>query len=114
MSKRKTKIEQGKFYYAYGGKMHPAQIFEYDKKHKTFKSFKFGTTKGRHMTEIHPLKDGSNLQFVNNRPFEGIREDYGDKELIGFVVDPRDELILTLIKSRPTQKTKRAKKRYKQ
>ena len=112
MSKRRNKLEINKFYYSYGGNQHPSLIFKYNEKHKTYLSLKFGTTKGRHMTEIHPLKDDSIIQYVHNRPFEGTRSDYGDIELIGFSVNPLDKPILDEIKKKQPTRSKNAKARY--
>lgn len=114
MSKEnRTKIEIGKFFMAYGGVPHPAYIFEIDKKHKTIKSIKFGTTKAKHMSQIHPLQKNNSSQFVHNRPFEGVRSDYGDKELLGLEIDPRDLEVIEKIKKKESMKSKRAKVRFK-
>ena len=111
--KYEMKITIGKFYMVYAGPPHPAYVYEIDKRHKTFKSIKFGTTKAKHMTEIHPLQEGCEKQFVHNRPFEGVRSDYGDKELLGLQIDKRDYDIIEKIKTREATKSKRAKMRYK-
>ena len=112
-NKNRVKIEEGKFYMAYGGTPHPAFVFEIDKKHKTFKSIKFGTTKAKHMTEIRPLQQDGSRQFVHNRPFEGVRSDYGDKELLGLIIDASDLDIIEQIKKKEPLKSKRARNRYK-
>ena len=112
--KKNNKLIIGKFYLIYGGLPHPSQVFMYDSKHKTYLSIKFGTTKGRHMTKIHPIQKGNNgEQYVHNRPIEGVRNDYGDKELLGLSVDDRDCLFIETIKTRTAIKTSKAKKRYK-
>ena len=110
MSKKKSKLEINKFYNFYGGKTHPSLVFETTKR-KTYKSFKFGTTKGKHMTEIKPIQEGYEKSYVNNRPVEGTRDDYGN-ELLGLSIDSTDQKLLEEIKKRPTHKTKRAKRRY--
>lgn len=112
-NKNRTKIEVGKFYIAYGGTPHPSYVFEIDTKHNTIKSIKFGTTKAKHMTEIHPLQENCSKQYVHNRPFEGTRSDYGDRELIGLTIDTRDLNIINSIKKKESTKTRRAKARYK-
>ena len=112
MKKGKTKLIIGNFYMAYGGHQHPAQIIAFDEKHKTFISIKFGTTQGKHMIEIHPIQVGIDKSFVHVRPFEGTRNDYGDRELIGLSIDKRDNVIIEIIKSREPTRSKRAKERY--
>ena len=52
-------------------------------------------------------------QYVHNRPFEGVRSDYSDKELLGLVIDERDYRVLENIKNNKPVKTNRAKNRYK-
>ena len=52
------------------------------------------------MTKIHSLQNDNKEQYVHNRPFEGIRNDYGDKELQGLAVDKRDYETLETIKIR--------------
>ena len=111
--KKKVALKVGNFYLIYGGQPHPAKIIKYDPKHKTYLSYKFGTTNGKHMTRIHSLQKDNKEQYVHNRPFEGTRKDYGDKELLGLVVDERDCEILESIKSKNPAKTSNAKKRYK-
>ena len=111
MSKKKSSLEVNKFYKLYGGKTHPSLVFEKTTR-KTYKSLKFGTTKGKHMTEIKPIQKGIEKSYVQNRPVEGTRDDYGN-ELFGLNVDPSDLSTLTEIKKKVTCKTKRAKLRYK-
>ena len=115
MSKKnnKTMIEINKFYMVYSGPPHPAFVYEIDKKHKTIKSIKFGTTKAKHMTELHPLQSNIIKQYVHNRPFEGVRSDYGDKELIGLSINELDYHIIEEIKKKEPNRSKRAKLRYK-
>jgi hypothetical protein len=110
MSKKKTKIEIDKFYNFYGGKSHPSLVYEKTNR-KTYKALKFGTTRGKHMTEIKPIQKGYEKSYVQNRPVEGTRDDYGNK-LEGLSVDPLNQGFLNEIKKRPTHKTKRAKRRY--
>ena len=111
MSKQKCKLEIGKFYYSFGGGAHPALIYEITPV-KTYKSIKFGTTEGRHMTEIKPIQKGYDKSYVHNRPFEGTRKDYGDDELVGLEIDPSNMDLITDIKRRPSNKSARARKRY--
>ena len=110
---KKTKLIIGKFYVIFIGKPHPSIVYFYNSKHKTYFSIKFGTTKGRHMTKVHPIQKDGNGQYVNNRPFEGTRNDFGDKELPDLCVDERDVAVLEEIKKKKPVQTKRAKKRYK-
>ncbi len=108
----KKKIILNEFYAIYGGKTHPSYV--YDKtKYKTYKSLKFGTTKARHTTEIKPIQKGYKKSYVHNRPFEGTRKDYGSEPLKGLEINPLDIDLINEIKKRPTNKTKRAKRRYK-
>lgn len=109
----RTKLIIGKFYLLFVGRPHPSVIYFYDPKHKTYLSIKFGTTKGKHMTKVHSLQKDGKEQYVNNRPFEGTRNDYGDKELLGLSVDERDSIIIEKIKKNKPLRTKKAKKRYK-
>ena len=111
--KTKKKLIIGRFYLIFGGKPHPSKIFMYDSKHKTYLSIKFGTTKQKHMTRIHPIQKGKEEQYVHNRPFEGVKSDYGEKELLGLEVDEQDSEIIELIKRRAPVLTRKAKKRYK-
>jgi len=111
--KKKKKLKINCFYKAYGGPAHPAQIFAFDKKHKTYISIKFGTSKGNHMTEIHPIQSGYLRAFVHNRPFEGTVDDYDDKELLGLCIDFRDFEIIEIIKHKKPNRSRRAKQRYK-
>ena len=111
--KEKRALKIGSFYKAYGGQSHPSLVFFYDRNHKTYLSIKFGTTKGRHMTEIHPIQEGYDKSYVRNRPFEGTKDDYGDEELLGLRVDNRDLKIIENIKTKNPDRSRRAKKRYK-
>lgn len=113
MAKQKSKIKVGKFYMIYGGGHHPAYIYEIVVDHKTYKALKFGTTPGNHMIRIMPIQEGYEVGYVHDRPFEGTRKDFGDRELVGLKIDDSDKLIVLEIKQRETHKTKRAKNRYK-
>ena len=112
--KKKTKLRINCFYKVYGGQPHPAYIFAYDKNHKTYISLKFGTTKGRHMIEIHPIQNRYSHSFVRNRPYEGTRKDYGDKELLGMFLDARDQTVFDNIKIKKPDRSASARKRYKE
>ena len=113
MSKRKKiKLETGKFYYMYAGKPHPARIFKIDKKHKTYLSIKTGTTQRKDMIPIKPIQKGKN-SFVHKRPYEGVRSDYGDRELFGLSFNPSDDTKIKEIEKRKPKRTKKAKMRYK-
>lgn len=112
MSKKKIKLEVGKFYQAYGGNTHPAKIYE-KTSHGTYKSIKFGTSKGRHMIKIRPIQKGYDESYVHTRPFEGARSDYGNKELLGLSINPSDNDLIERIKKNPSNKTTRARERYK-
>ena len=111
MSKRKNKLLIGKFYNSYGGKTHPSLIFE-KTKYKTYKAIKFGTTKDKHMTEIKPIQTGYDVSYVKNRPFEGTRQDFGNRELEGLKINPLNMDLIEEIKKRPSNKSSRAKRRY--
>ncbi len=101
-----------KFYYSYGGGAHPSLIYE-KTQHKTYKSVKFGTTKKKHMTEIKPIQKGHEKSYVHNRPFEGTRIDYGDRELKGLAINDEDKNFIDQIKKRKPQRSARARKHYK-
>lgn len=92
---------------------HPSKIYMYDSKHKTYLSLKFGTTKVRHVTRIHPIQKNQNEQYVHNRPFEGVKSDYGEKELIGLETSLEDEPVFNEIKKRKPVKTSKTKRRHK-
>ena len=111
--KHKTKLIIGKFYLIFVGRPHPSIIYLYDSKHKTYLSIKFGTSRGKHMTAVHPIQKDGKEQYVNNRPFEGTRSDYGDKELVDLKIDERDSTVIEEIKKKKPLRTKKAKKRYK-
>lgn len=113
MAKRKVKLETGKFYYAYGGIKHPAQIYEKDRKHGTYRAIKTGTTPSKDMVKIKPIQKGVEYSYINKRPFEGTRKDYGNKELKGLVFDPSDYIEIEAIKTRKPRRTRRAKEKYK-
>ena len=113
MAKRKNKIQIGKFYYIYSGTKHPAFIFAFNSKHKTYISLRFGTTKNKHMTEIHSLQNKNSKQYIHNRPYEVTEKDYVEKELFGFNIYERDIRIINSIKNKSPMRTKRAKARYK-
>ena len=110
MSKKKPKIIINKFYIFYGGKHHPSLVFAKTNR-KTYKALRFGTTKGKHMTKIKPIQKGYEQSYVQNRPVEGTKDDYGN-ELFGLNINQLDAEIISKIKNRPTRKTKRAKLRY--
>lgn len=113
MGKKKQKLEIGKFYYIFGGKPHPAQIYAINKKHKTYKSIKTGTTKNKDMIQVKPIQKGKKESYVHKRPFEGVRSDYGDNELQGLAFHSSDMATINEIKKRNPHRTKKAKKRYK-
>ena len=111
MSKRKTKIETGKFYLSYGGNPHPAKVYQKTNV-GTYKAIKTGTTPGKNMIEIKPIQKGLKASYINNRPFEGTRHDYGDRELLGLEFNRCDEQIIEKVKTRKSRLTKRAKCAY--
>ena len=110
--KKKNELVIGRFYKVYGGPSHPSLVYFYDKNHKTYLSLRFGTSKGRHMTEIHPIQIGYQNSYIHNRPFEGTRDDYGDKELQGLSIDSRDLNVIETVKSKKPERSKRARKRH--
>ncbi len=111
MSKKKIKLENGKFYTAYGGPGHPAQVYEKTEK-GTYKSIKTGTTDGKDMIEIKPTQDGYDKGYIHNRPFEGTRRDYGDRELLGISFDPSDQPKIENVKKHKSKMTRSARKAY--
>ena len=112
MSKKKTKLQNGKFYMAYGGNSHPAQVYE-KTRYGTYKSIKTGTTGGKGMEEIRPTQKGYAKSFIHKRPFEGTRRDYGDKELLGITFDPEDKPKIEMVKKRKSTLSRSARKAYK-
>ena len=113
MSKKKIKLEVGKFYMIYGGNQHPAYVYEIVVDYKTYKAIKFGTSPGSHRIQIRPIQEGYEISYVHDRPVEGTRKDFGDHELVGMRIDENDNEIIFSIKQREPTKTKRAKIRYK-
>ena len=112
MSKKKIKLEVGKFYMVYGGNQHPAYIYEIVVDYKTYKAIKMGTSPGDHRIIIRPIQDGYEYSYVHDRPVEGTRKDFGNRELIGMRIDESDIEIIMSIQKKPTLKTRRAKIKY--
>lgn len=113
MSKKKIKLEVGKFYMIYGGNQHPAYVYEIVVDYKTYKAIKTGTTPGSHLIQIRSIQKGCKVSYVHDKPVEGTRKDFGDHELVGMKFDERDDEIILSIKQKEPLKTKRAKNRYK-
>lgn len=113
MSRRRIKLEIGKFYYLYWGSQHPAYIFLIDKNHKTYFSIKTGTTRKKGMKRIKPISPNHKNNYVHKRPIEGTKKDYGNKELKGLNFDKDDREIIEQIKKEKPIRTARAKMRYK-
>ena len=112
MSKRKTKIIINNFYIAYGGPAHPAFIY-FKTNYGTYLAIKTGTTGGKDYLEIKPTQKGIKRSFINKRPFEGTRKDFGEKILDGLSFNILDWETIELVKkkkSRPTKSAKKAKK----
>ena len=109
MSRRKNKLIIGKFYMAYGGKPHPAFLFK-KTKYGTYLAIKTGTTYGKNMIPIAPTQEGINISYINNRPFEGTRSDFGDRELLGLSFNPIDNPIIEEVKKRKPRQTRSAKR----
>ena len=65
------------------------------------------------MTEINPIQKGYKKSFVQNRPFEGTRTDFGNKELEGLQIQSEDIPLIEEIKKKESRKTKRASLRFK-
>ncbi len=112
MTKKKCKLETGKFYHSYGGGRHPSYLYKKNEPLKTYTSIKFGTTERKDSVPIHSI-DNKNKSFASKRPFEGTRKDYGDHELLGLSIDDRDYPIIEKIKRRKPKLSKRAKEKYK-
>ena len=109
MSKRKTKIILNNFYIAYGGNAHPAFVYE-KTPYGTYRAIKTGTTGGKEFIEISPTQQGIKQSFVNKRPFEGTRKDFGDKILEGISFNIADKSIIEDIKRREPKLSRSAKK----
>ena len=50
------------------------------------------------MTEIKPIQKGYDVSYVKNRPFEGTRQDYGNRELEGLEINPINKELIEEIK----------------
>ena len=112
MSKRKNKLINGKFYMAYGGNPHPAFLFK-KTKYGTYLAIKTGTTCGKNMIPIASTQEGINISYINNRPFEGTRRDFGDRELLGLSFNPSDNAIIEEVKKRNQGKPEAQKEQSK-
>ena len=109
MAKKKCKIEINNFYMAYGGNAHPAFVYE-KTKDGTYKAIKTGTTGGKDYIMISPTQLGIKHSYINKRPFEGTRKDFGDKKLLGLSFSKEDLNIINEVKHRRPKLTKSAKK----
>ncbi len=65
------------------------------------------------MIEIRLIQKGYTRSYVHARPFEGVRSDYGNKELLGLSINPSDNDLIKRIKSKPSNKTALAREKYK-
>ena len=62
------------------------------------------------MIEIKPIQYGITKSYIHNRPFEGIRNDFGNRELFGLSFDKNDSRIINDVMHRKTRLTSSAKK----
>lgn len=79
-------------------------------KYGTYLAIKTGTTCGKNMIPIAPTQEGINISYINNRPFEGTRRDFGDRELLGLSFNPSDNAIIEEVKKRKPRQTRSAKR----
>lgn len=112
--KRKNKLLKGKFYTAYPVGGHPSLIYKKNKKKNRYDAVVFGTTPGKHRTELNnPISPNVNKSIIHNRPIRGTRKDFGDKELVGLKIHPEDKAKLKVVKRRTPQETNNYKKQKK-
>jgi len=109
--KRKNQLIKGKFYTSYPNGGHPALIYNKNKKKNMYDAIVFGTTKGHHaILMCVPIANNISQSVVHTRPIRGVRVDFGDKELIGLLIDKRDKPVIKTIKRKQPQYTKNYKK----
>ena len=108
--KRKINLLRGKFYTSYPNGGHPALIFRKNKRKNRYDAIVFGTTPGKHRTELKfPISDKVSHSVIHTRPIRGTRKDYGDKELSNLKINPVDKSKIEAVKRRKPQETKRYK-----
>ena len=115
MSKKKTELLKGKFYYIFTtGGPHPSLIFKKNKRKNKYCAVVFGTSKARHLTKLsHPTSAKVQQSFVGNRPVLGVRKDFGHHELINIGVHPNDKIIIRIIERREPRLSNEYKKKHK-
>lgn len=107
MSKKKIykkHLEKGRFYSV---NKHPGLIVIKNDKKNVFIAVITGTSPHRHQTKLkHPTEKSIKESFVNNRPIQGKRKNFGSKELIGTRIHPEDRITIKIISRRKPTKIK--------
>lgn len=109
-------LQKGKFYNVHDGsaKGHPGRIEEVDYKNDRFISVtthsltkdeyeqkKANNTFRKDYKELkHRTSKDVYKSFINKRPFEGSRDDYGDKEYLDMSFDKEDEMEIEKVRAR--------------
>ena len=109
--KRREKIRRGKFYIYYPNGCHPSLVFRKNKRKNTYDAIIFGTTPGHHRTRLnHPISPRVESSVVRTRPIRGVRSDFGDRELVGFLIDKADKIRIEIIKRKKPEESSKYKK----
>ena len=107
MSKKKIyskHLEKGRFYSVNG---HPGFIYWKNDKKNRYRAIVTGTSNGRHKTKLkYPTEPHIKASYVNNRPVEGGRRNFGKKILYGMKFHKDDKPLLNEIKSKKPIKLK--------
>lgn len=107
-NKRRNKLYRGKFYTSYPNGGHPALIYRKNKRKNRYDAVVFGTTTGKHKTELtKPISGSVSSSVIHNRPIRGTRKDFGDKELSNLKIDPVDKPKVKIVERKIPQETRR-------
>ncbi len=123
--KHKIRLEIGKFYRALDGSAggHPAMIYEINIGEKSFYAIvtgsmsreefsKYGLRKG-YIKLSFPTDNVVDISLIKNRPFIGVRDDFGDKEYKDMTFNEKDLHLIAKVKTRNPKYGKYYKKLYK-
>ena len=112
MSKTKIKLLRGRFYSIYTtGSSHPSLIFKKNKRKNRYFAVVFDSSNGRHRTKLkHPTSPNVSESYAQNRPILGVKQDFGNHELLNIKVHKDDKPIIIMIERRPPRMTKKYKK----
>lgn len=110
---KKIKLLKGKYYSIYvTGGSHPALVFKKNKRRNKYYVVVFDSSKGRHRTKLkHPTSKNIKESFVQNRPYLGVKKDFGNHELLGINVNKEDKPTIEIVKRRKPKETKRYKQK---